>query len=291
MEVVRQFSLFFCMTLMLLLPVKVQAQEGALMLQLQKQATIRETIGQPKLNYPQSTKRFYQANGSQLIWIKKEDQAAHTFQAMLLLDCVLQYGLSHADYHRDILTYDKLQLMTKQPLKVSDEEKSAFDIMLTDAIISLINNLHYGKFNPLINQRKIDQGKVIHMRADQELARLIKLNDLAGSIAKLQPQTKSYQDLQHYLRLVRGQYTGDCYEIPEAEARLAAINMERLRWVSSAKSMKKSVPAKYSYQTLEIKDGLPVTHNDRYQQDKALEKALFGINSLAKTNNANDKKK
>jgi len=34
------------------------------------------------------------------------------------------------------------------------------------------------------------------------------------------------------MRLWTGLYTGDCYEIPESDIRLLAINMERLRWAN-----------------------------------------------------------
>src|SRR5690606_8894040 len=33
-----------------------------------------------------------------------------------------------------------------------------------------------------------------------------------------------------------GQYIGDCYDVPEADIRCAAINMERLRWADFASS-------------------------------------------------------
>src|ERR1700744_259623 len=51
------------------------------------------------LNYPESVKRFYERNGFQPAWIKPQQGFGQTWQAMLMLDCVLQYGLAHADYH------------------------------------------------------------------------------------------------------------------------------------------------------------------------------------------------
>jgi len=233
-----QFTLPFLSILMLLFAASADAQENIPDL-------LKSDEFSKQLNYPRSVYRFYQNRGLHSVWIKTETEAAHTFQAMLLLDCVLQFGLSHQDYHPKTLNYEDLQQMISTPEKVSGEAKAKFDILLTDAMISLINHLHYGKLNPDISAGKQDNGIKGQLQADIELSKLIGLKDMSEGIAKLEPQTEQYRTLKNYLRLVRGQYSGDCYQFPRAEARKAAINMERIRWAgfSSKNYIQVNIPS------------------------------------------------
>ncbi|MGY4386476.1 hypothetical protein ACVWYN_003531 [Pedobacter sp. UYP24] len=75
------------------------------------------------------------------------------------------------------------------------------------------------------------------------------------------------------MKLIKGQYVGDCYEIPESEVRKIAINMERLRWWEF--NGKKDQLRKKPYLTCEIIDGLPVFHKDILHLDVALEAAMY----------------
>ncbi len=181
------------------------------------------------LYFPASVKRFYVTNGFQPAWIKLQDGLGKTWQAMLLLDCVLHFGLAHADYHPSELSYDTLRTLLEEPDKLSAIVKARFDIVLTDAMITFMNHLHYGKFNPDYPPERIDRGKDVPFLAGIKLKEVLLEKDLGG-ILDFQPKSKLYQELQEYMRLVKGQYVGDCYEIPEADVRLVAINMERLRW-------------------------------------------------------------
>ena len=66
-----------------------------------------------KLHYPLSVMRFYKQSNFKLIWIAPNTVKTHTWEAMMLLDCMVQYGLSHADYHPEELRYDKLNELIK----------------------------------------------------------------------------------------------------------------------------------------------------------------------------------
>jgi len=182
------------------------------------------------LQFPSSVKRLYARSGSQPIWIKPQGDMGKTWQAMLLIDCVLQFGLAHADYHPLELSYDTLHTLLEKPDKLGSDIAARFDIVLSDALITLINHLHYGKFNPEYTPERIDSGRDLPLHADSFLNAACRQPDLMSVITSVQPRTEAYQELQAYMRLVKGQYTGDCYEIPEADIRLVAINMERLRW-------------------------------------------------------------
>jgi murein L,D-transpeptidase YcbB/YkuD len=149
---------------------------------------------------------------------------------MLLLDCVLQYGLAHEDYHPKELLYDPLHTMLEEPQKISNDRKARFDILLTDALITFMNNLHYGKLNPTYPSSKIDDGIDIPFHAETALASAMEQKDFMNAVVSVQPKSKQYAAMQDRMRLLKGQYQGDCYSIPEEEVRKIAINMERLRW-------------------------------------------------------------
>lgn len=214
----------------LLAGLQANCQDSRISAQLSAQLAIdaKET----GLYFPLSVKRFYIKNGFQPAWIKFQDGMGHTWQAMLMLDCVLQFGLAHADYHPYELSYDSLHIMMEEPDKLGPDVKARFDIVLTDAMITFMNHLHYGKFNPDYIPERIDRGQEIPFQAENKLGEVLLDRDLMSAVADVQPKNKQYQELQEYMRLVKGQYVGDCYETPEADVRLAAINMERLRWAN-----------------------------------------------------------
>jgi len=152
---------------------------------------------------------------------------------MMLLDCVVQYGLNHADYHPRELLYEQLNLLTKSTGKVSNTRKAIFDIMLTDAIIAFENNVHYGKLNPHYTARKIDKNKEIAFSAVDRLTDALKSKEFMKTISLAQPQSQAYHALQYQMYKETGLYTNDCYEFSEDGNRKMAINMERLRWYNS----------------------------------------------------------
>jgi murein L,D-transpeptidase YcbB/YkuD len=215
--------------LLLLLVDPLQAQDKKLSDQIFAQLTVSgKTQG---LGYPASVKRFYGANNFQPVWVKPQSGMGTTWQAMLMLDCVLQFGLAHADYHPYELSVDSLHTMLEKPSKLSWYDKARFEIVLTDAMITFMNHLHYGKFNPRYLPERIDQGRNITFLAVEKLKEALLEKDFMQTIIDVQPKNTAFRELQEYMHLAKGQYTDDCYEFPEADIRLAAINMERLRWL------------------------------------------------------------
>jgi murein L,D-transpeptidase YcbB/YkuD len=182
------------------------------------------------LLYPLSVERFYAKNGNKLVWIAPEKIKTHDWDAMLLLDCVVQYGLLPADYHPDELTYDQLHLLIEHPDKVTDSQKASYDVLLTDAMITLINNLHFGKLNMDFTSERLDAGIFTGCHADIELEKALNQKDFMSAIENVQPSDKAYTNLQNHMRLLTGLYTGDNYQISETDVKKMAINMERLRW-------------------------------------------------------------
>jgi murein L,D-transpeptidase YcbB/YkuD len=249
------FRLFFF--IVLLMPLRLNAQ-------------IKRTLEKERgaLYYPISVERFYQQNGYQLAWIAPDTIKTHAWDAMLLLDCVKQYGLNHGDYHPKQLLYPELHKLIDH--KGIPEEAAAYDILLTDAIIRFINDLHFGKLNPVYTTEKIDNG--VQFKAESELLIALQGNDFLRTIDYTQPKLKLYVDLQDHMRLLVGQRSGDCYVIPPSLIRKMAINMERLRWISTT--------GKNIHLTCVVKEGTVIDYKDFHHQDKALERALYNETQL-----------
>jgi L,D-transpeptidase YcbB len=203
-----------------------QSRDSLIVAELQRQLKSSEL----NLYYPKTVSRLYQEKKFKPLWIKPQGGEGEAWQAMLLIDCVKQFGLSYADYHPKELLYDQLHNILDTPKKVSITKQARFEIVLTDAIITFINHLHYGKLNPYFTMGQIDAGKVNGFSAEAALIIALVQKDFITSIADAQPKSKEYHDLQYHMRKLTGLLQGDCYEIPEADIRQMAINMERLRW-------------------------------------------------------------
>lgn len=185
-----------------------------------------------EFQYPKSVRRLYSQNGFQVMWASPEKDVRKTWEALLMLDCVLQFGLTHADYHPKELLYDRMHDILERPSKVSTAQIVRFDMLLSDALITFINHLHFGKLNPSITAEMIDEGRTDGFLADDILRKAIAQKDFTGAVLDVQPKVKEYVLMQDYMRLMKGQYIDDCYEAPEGIVRKLAINMERLRWAA-----------------------------------------------------------
>jgi murein L,D-transpeptidase YcbB/YkuD len=223
------------------------------------------------LYYPNSVERFYRLNGYQLAWIAPDTIKTHAWDAMLLLDCVKQYGLNHGDYHPKLLLYPELHDLIAQ--KGTPEEAAAYDILLTDAMVRFINDLHYGKLNPVYTMNIIDNG--VKFKAERKLFIALKDSDFLQAIDGAQPRSKLYADLQDHMRLLVGQRSGDCYVIPPSLIRKMAVNMERLRWINTT--------GKNIHLTCIVREGTVINYKDIHHQDKLLEMELY--NEMPALNN------
>lgn len=212
-------------------PIKHVEEIDSITAELNKQLLDIKVIG--KLNYPISVKRFYKSNGLKPNWLVADTNIGPVASAMLLLDCVRQFGLQREQYHPEIVNYNGMYSLLNDKLGSSIKNKVMFELMLTDAVISMINHLHYGRFNPIYSLEVLENDPKVPIRADEWLLRVAKSSDLMYAILDLQPRISQYQQLQNYMKLIVGQYVCDSYEVPESEIRTVAINMERLRWMNA----------------------------------------------------------
>ncbi len=205
-----------------------QSRDSIIVAEIKRQLKISEL----NLYYPKTVTRLYQQKKFKPIWIIPQGGEGDAWQAMLLIDCVKQFGLSHTDYHPKELLYDQLHDILDTANKVSITKQARFEILLTDAIITFINHLHYGKLNPYFTIAQIDAGNINGFNPEAALITALIQKDFVTVIEEVQPKSKEYQDMQYHMRKLTGLLQGDCYEIPEADIRQMAINMERLRWAN-----------------------------------------------------------
>lgn len=180
-----------------------------------------------QLNFPNTVKKFYILNASSPQWLGQERNNGPTTLAMLLLDCVKQYGLQPKNYHPEMLTYAQMRDVKSSGKTLA--EKIKFDVLLSDAMISLINHLHYGALNTEFTPTALDIGKDT-LKAETVLVKGAHGQNLMDTVLSVQPSIHQYQQLQGYLKLMAGQYQCDSYETSESEMLSVALNMERLRW-------------------------------------------------------------
>jgi len=160
------------------------------------------------------------------------------------------YGLSLFDYHLESLSFEKLKQWWDSPSEKNQKERSMFDILLTDGLITFINDLHFGKYNPLYHKSRIDTSRINGFCADEILSTARLQADFREAIRNAQPKIKAYSDLQAFLD---SSYTDNNSMTSEAEMGKIIINMERLRWINtqSANYIMVNIP---SY-TLEFHQG------------------------------------
>ncbi|WP_411973914.1 L,D-transpeptidase family protein [Sphingobacterium sp. Lzh-3] len=183
-----------------------------------------------KLNYPKSVFRFYTDNYSGYHWTDTRQWQEQSKIALLLLTKADHYGLSLSDYHLEALSLEKLDQWRDFPSEKNKKERTRFDILLTDGLITFINDLHFGKYNPLYQKTQIDTSRINGFCADEILAIARMQADFQGAILKAQPNLKAYTDLQTYLD--RAQRANDRIVSPTEMGKII-INMERLRWINT----------------------------------------------------------
>lgn len=207
--------IFFC-----LFSAKGQSNEIA--------AFFTDSVKVRQLHYPKSVFRFYSAIHFQNAWTKTLSVNDQRREAIALLKEAYKYGLSPADYLRSGYSFSKITSNGYLSPLLTGAEVAAEDVFLTDAFITFISHLHFGKFNPQLPKSEIDAGGIDDFSADAHLLKAYDKPDFTNAILKAQPQLKAYSDLQQYLESM---YTSSGGSLDNPEVSKVLINMERLRWI------------------------------------------------------------
>ncbi len=182
-----------------------------------------------KLNFPNLTRNLYRQNNYSYIWFNRENKLL--WDAMSLLDCVVQYGLNPNQYHSADLNYDTIRLVATSIAPNNSVLKGRADVLLTDAVLSFMVHLHFGRANPTISFQEIDSENFKGYQIDSVLKTAIQVPaKFSQMILGVQPKMKGYRQLQNFLRLAVHRHQEDCHEISGDTLKQVAINLERYKW-------------------------------------------------------------
>ncbi len=188
---------------------------------------LAKCINQNDLHFPLLVKKIYKQNQQNSLWMDEDSVFSFLWEAENLIETSPQYGLNQPDFHCDQLTAGYINDVLKAKLT---PQKARIDILLTDAMLTLIAHLHYGKNNPEKPFFTLDSIVYNNFKLDSVLLNAIN-DDFTKTILNTQPKFKQYIDLQDYMKLLKGQYIGDCYEIEDETLKRIANNLERWRWL------------------------------------------------------------
>ncbi|MDF2931492.1 MAG: uncharacterized protein K0R36_823 [Chryseobacterium sp.] len=222
MKALLTFTIILCFTII------TRAQD--LKMTNEIASSLKDNITLSKLHYPKSVIQFYAKNNSEYAWINSNKKSDQPEIAMLLLEYSYRFGLPLSDYHPETLSLENLRKLRDTSAEINQKEQAVFDILMTDALITFINNLHFGKYNPSYTSSFIDINDINGFRSENILLYARQQKDFLKAILDVQPKIKAYRDFQDYLNTVYAE--NDCMDSrPEMEK--IVINMERLRWVDT----------------------------------------------------------
>lgn len=181
-----------------------------------------------ELNFPGISVRLYEERDFRYVWFGDRKNTQLLNSALSMLNSVLQYGFTQNTFHRIKLNQKNIQLI--QTGMAEEQVVGATDIILTDAIISLIVQLHYGAANPYVSYLQLDRDVSGNFRAEMLLSKAL-LGNFELTIHSAQPQNSGYKNLQNFMRQATRDYSSrDKYDIEDDTLQLVALNLERYRW-------------------------------------------------------------
>lgn len=190
---------------------------------------IREFLDQQagELHLPARVRGLYAENGYRFMWTNRQQQFR---DAVMTLDCVIQFGLTPDRYHPAELTAVQTRLLEPAAGGRDSAALARTDVLLTDAVLTLMSDLHYGRYNPRVSLEDVDDPRHTAFSPDSVLRAALASPGFRETILEVQPQVRGYRLLQDYQRLLSSQYTGDRYDISDDTLRLISVNLERYRW-------------------------------------------------------------
>ena len=182
-----------------------------------------------KLNFPKLTTKIYLGRFYQSIWFNNDLRSKVLKEATQLLDSAPQYGLNKIDFHCVELSTGHKSFQ----INSADAYKPSMDIWITDAMLTFIAQLHYGKANPIFPLKSLDQEQFSGLKIDSIFLSALTKSDFKSFIKEIEPKYKAYHDLQKYTSGLVSSYADDCNLIKDENFKLLAINLERWRWLNS----------------------------------------------------------
>lgn len=172
---------------------------------------------------------FYHARQNNLTWFKKD---VLTPQGDSLLDILHRshyFGLVPDDYH-----VDKIDTLRQRIMQDKNDLTSltTLDILMTDAFMTLVSHIHYGRVD---SDRKMWKGVKIDSTLLSAINRSINKNKLTDELKALEPQYFAYQllkrDLKNKLDSIALDFTDSALTAKLINrVRDLCVNMEQWRW-------------------------------------------------------------
>lgn len=219
---------WFSLNFLLFQSLTVSAKSTA---QFSVAAELGKAVAEKRLHFPLMTQRIYRKHAYQSFWFNSDALHHHLWSATELISNSAHYGLDQADYHCDRVTAGNINSLLHNEETVVN--KPWLDVLLTDAMITFICDLHYGKANPAFPKTVLDDETFNGLKADSVLQAALSGATFREAVLGVQPLFKGYRELLDYNIYLVGQLSGDCYEIPPDTIKLIALNLERWRWLNS----------------------------------------------------------
>ncbi|RKE56049.1 L,D-transpeptidase family protein [Sphingobacterium detergens] len=191
---------------------------------------LKDSLNLSNLNYPKSVIRFYTTNNYEYLWLNDKQKIDQASIALSLLIQPNRFGLLPSDYHLENLSLERLKELRSSSPEKQQKEKAQFEILMTDGLLSFINNLHFGKYNPLYQPSYVDSVRINGFCADEILSDAGRQDGFLNLVHEAQPKFKAYQAFQDYLDQA---YAANNTMTSPAEMEKILINMERLRWINT----------------------------------------------------------
>jgi murein L,D-transpeptidase YcbB/YkuD len=163
-----------------------------------------------------SVKVFYKRHGA-LYWTRDGAVTAAADSLLLFIQRAEALGLLPGDYHSH-------ELIALRRDTVSSDRHSRFDILLTDAYLTVANHIRNGRLDPLSLARRelseVPEPALIAMLEN------VHASSVKEALSSLEPNAQQYKDLK---RLMPGPV--DKHDSIQRQGAITiALNMERLRW-------------------------------------------------------------
>lgn len=134
--------------------------------------------------------RFYSARGYHPVWIKR----TMITELITTIESAADEGLDPADYH-----IRELKVFYNQPSQTPSQEAD-FDLLLSDAFLTLASHLRYGKVDPVSldphwNINNFHKSTALEFR----LQNAVKAERIAAVLAELRPRYPEYVQLKNGL--------------------------------------------------------------------------------------------
>jgi len=134
--------------------------------------------------------RFYTARGYQQVWIKRTMIA----ELITSIESAADDGLEPADYH--IKDIKRIYAQSPQTA-LTPEQEADYDLLLSDAFLTLANHLRYGKVDPVTldpnwNINNFHRSTALEFR----LQNAVTAERIAAVLAEVRPQYSEYLQLK-----------------------------------------------------------------------------------------------